>query len=46
MRLRLLGEKYFPEGYDMESDMQRNAARAVVLAFRVEHCTGKRVREK
>ena len=45
-RLRQLGKKYFPEGYDMEADMQRNAARAVVLAFRIEHCTGKRVREK
>ena len=46
MRLRLIGKKYFPEGYDMEADMQRNAARALVLAFRIEHCSGKRVREK
>lgn len=46
MRLRQLGKKYFPEGYDMEADMQRNAARALVLAFQIEHCTGKRVREK
>ncbi len=45
-RLRQLGKKYFPEGYDMELDMQRNAARAVVLAFHIEHCTGKRVKEK
>ena len=46
LRLRQLGKKYFPEGYDVEADMQRNAAHAVVLAFRIEHCTGKRVREK
>ena len=46
MRLRQLGKKYFPDGYDMESDMQRNAARAVVLAFTIEHYSGKRVREK
>ena len=46
MRLRQLGKKYFPEGYDMEADMQRNAARTLVLAFQIEHCTGKRVREK
>jgi nitroimidazol reductase NimA-like FMN-containing flavoprotein (pyridoxamine 5'-phosphate oxidase superfamily) len=45
-RLRQLGQKYFPDGYDMESDLQRNAGHALVLAFRIEHCTGKRVREK
>ncbi len=45
-RLRQLGGKYFPEGYDMETDIQRNAPRAAVLEFTIEHCTGKRVREK
>lgn len=44
--LRQLGAKYFPEGYDMEADMQRNAARALVLVFSIEHMSGKRVREK
>ena len=44
--LRKLGLKYFPEGYDMEDDMRRNAPRAVVLEFRIEHMTGKRVKEK
>lgn len=44
--LRLLGAKYFPEGYDMESDMRRNAPRALVLAFSIEHLSGKSVREK
>ncbi|MBQ7751316.1 MAG: pyridoxamine 5'-phosphate oxidase family protein [Bacteroidales bacterium] len=45
-RLRQLGAKYFPDGYDMEADMQRNAPRAQVLVFSIEHMTGKRVREK
>lgn len=44
--LRQLGAKYFPDGYDIEADMQRNAARALVLAFTIEHMSGKRVREK
>ncbi len=44
--LRQLGKKYFPEGYDMESDMRRNAGHARVLAFSIEHMSGKRVREK
>ena len=44
--LRLLGAKYFPEGYDIEIDMANNAPRANVLEFTIEHCTGKRVREK
>lgn len=44
--LRLLGAKYFPEGYDIEKDMANNAPRANVLEFTIEHCTGKRVREK
>ena len=44
--LRLLGAKYFPEGYDIEKDMANNAPRASVLELTIEHCTGKRVREK
>lgn len=44
--LRKLGLKYFPEGYDMEDDMRRNAPRAAVLEFSIEHLSGKKVREK
>ena len=44
--LRQIGAKYFPAGYDIETDMQRNAPRALVLEFDVEHISGKRVREK
>jgi len=45
-RLRQLGRKYFPEGYDLEGDLTKNGPRAAVLDFTVEHMTGKRVREK
>ena len=44
--LRLLGSKYFPQGYDIDADMARNAPRALVLALAVDHITGKRIREK
>ena len=44
--LRKLGQKYFPEGYDLDSDMVKNAPKAAVLEFTIEHMTGKRVREK
>lgn len=45
-RLRQLGEKYFPEGYDIDSDLIKNGPRAAVLDFRIVHVTGKRVKEK
>ncbi len=45
-RLRQLGCKYFPEGYDVESDLTRNGPRAEMLEFTIDHFTGKRVREK
>lgn len=45
-KLRLLGSKYFPAGYDIEADMAKNAAHAEVLELTVEHITGKKVREK
>lgn len=45
-KLRLLGAKYFPEGYDLEGDMVKNGPRAAVLELQVEHMSGKRVREK
>lgn len=45
-KLRLLGAKYFPEGYDLEDDMMKNGPRAFVLELQIEHLSGKRVREK
>ena len=44
--LRLLGAKYFPQGYDIEKDMRDNAPNAYVLELQIEHLSGKRVREK
>ncbi len=44
--LRLLAAKYFPESYDIDADMARNAPRALVLELNIEHMTGKHVREK
>ena len=45
-RLRSLAGKYFPAGYDTETDILRNGPRAAVLAFTIEHISGKAVREK
>ena len=45
-RLRSLAGKYFPSGYDTEADIHRNGPNAVVLAFTIEHISGKAVREK
>lgn len=44
--LRLLGAKYFPEGYDMEKDMTNNAGNALILEISIDHISGKHVREK
>ena len=44
--LRLLAAKYFPEGYDVETDMRRNGPQALVLELTVDHISGKHVREK
>lgn len=44
--LRALGEKYFPEGYDIAGDLRKNGPQAAVLEFTIEHMSGKRVREK
>ena len=44
--LRALGEKYFPEGYDIAGDLRKNGPQATVLEFTIEHMSGKRVREK
>ena len=43
--LKSLGQKYFPEGYDMEKDLRMNAPRAAVLCLSIDHMTGKRVKE-
>ena len=45
-KLRSLAGKYFPAGYDTEADILRNGPRAEVLAFTIEHISGKAVREK
>lgn len=45
-RLRQLGAKYFPDGYDIDADMMKNGPRAAVLDFEIEHMSGKKVREK
>ena len=42
----LLGAKYFPEGYDMAEDIRKNGPRAAILDLRIEHMSGKQVREK
>ena len=42
--LRLLGSKYFPTSAHLEKEM-RAAPQALVLDLRIEHMTGKRVRE-
>ena len=44
--LRQIAAKYFPQGYDLEDDMRKNAPRAFVLDMRIEHLSGKHVREK
>jgi nitroimidazol reductase NimA-like FMN-containing flavoprotein (pyridoxamine 5'-phosphate oxidase superfamily) len=45
-KLQLLGAKYFPEGYDMAEDIRKNGPRAAILDLRIEHMSGKQVREK
>ena len=45
-KLMLLGSKYFPEGYDLAHDIRKNGPKAAVLDFRIEHMSGKQVREK
>ena len=44
--LRKIGAKYFPEGYDLEEDMVKNARHALVMEITVDHMSGKHVREK
>lgn len=45
-RLRQLGQKYYPDAESVESEIDRDAARAVVLELTPAHITGKRVHEK
>ena len=45
-RLRQIGAKYFPEGYDLEKDMARNASNALIMEITIDHMSGKHVREK
>lgn len=44
-KLRLLGGKYFPEGYDIPAELKQNGPRTLVLDFSIEHITGKQVKE-
>ena len=44
--LRRIGAKYFPEGYDLERDMTKNAPNALIMAISIDHLSGKHVREK
>lgn len=44
-RLRMLGSKYFPTAEYLEKEMQQASSRALVLDLKIEHMTGKRVRE-
>ena len=44
--LRQIGAKYFPEGYDIESDMAKNARNALIMEITIVHMSGKHVREK
>lgn len=44
-RLRLLGKKYFPEEHDLNGELVNNGPHVAVLDFKIEHITGKRVKE-
>jgi nitroimidazol reductase NimA-like FMN-containing flavoprotein (pyridoxamine 5'-phosphate oxidase superfamily) len=44
-KLRQFGEKYFPEGYDIDAELKQHAHHTVVLDFSIEHMSGKRVKE-
>ncbi len=45
-KLRKLGGKYFPSAGYLEKEIEQAAARVQLVALRVEHMTGKHVREK
>lgn len=46
VRLRQLGRKYYPDAGSVEIEIERDAARALVLELTPEHITGKLVHEK
>lgn len=41
-----LSERFFPEGYDIESDMKKNGPKTDIIEIEIEHMSGKRVKEK
>ena len=45
-KLRLLGNKYFPDREMTEKDIEKNAARCLVIELCIEHMTGKHVHER
>lgn len=44
-RLKQLGKKYFPDGYDLNAELMKNGPHVAVLDFKIEHITGKKVKE-
>lgn len=44
--LRLIGAKFYPEEYDIELAMSKNAHNALVMEIRIDHISGKHVKEK
>ena len=44
--LRAIGAKFFPEEYDLDGDMVKNARNALILEITIDHMSGKHVREK
>lgn len=45
-RLRSLGLKYYPTPEGVEEELKQDASHAQILAFDIEHMTGKLVKEK
>lgn len=45
-KLRLLGNKYFPNKEMTESDIKKNGARCAMVELKIEHMTAKRVHER
>ena len=44
-RLRQLGKKYFPDGYNIDAELINNGPRVAVLDLKIDYFTGKRVKE-
>ncbi len=44
--MRAIGAKFFPEEYDLDGDMVKNARNALILEITIDHMSGKHVREK